>query len=296
MIKTPRPRVNPGVTLWIRVRFARKSIESFRAPASAHSERMARFLQCIVERTLAGRADELKEYLLGVEVFDHKHDYDPRVDPIVRVEARRLRSKLEDYYENHGAEAGVVIELPKGGYIPTIRPPGPTPTSDAPTERTRSVAVLPITSNGRDAEYEYLCEGITQEIIHALTKATDLRVVAWHSAARFSANEDVSSVGRQLGVCYVLRGTLRVSGGRLRLLAQLIDTATAEYVWSESYDRRLADVFDIEQDISDFHRQRVADADRRLPPADRESRGVRSLPQRPLSLEQANRRWLTPGR
>ena len=216
----------------------------------AHSERMARFLQCIVERTLAGRADELKEYLLGVEVFDRKHDYDPRVDPIVRVEARRLRSKLEDYYENHGAEAGVVIELPKGGYIPTIRPPGPAPTSDAPTERTRSVAVLPITSNGRDAEYEYLCEGITQEIIHALTKATDLRVVAWHSAARFSANEDVSSVGRQLGVCYVLRGTLRVSGGRLRLLAQLIDTATAEYVWSESYDRRLADVFDIEQDIS----------------------------------------------
>jgi TolB-like protein/Flp pilus assembly protein TadD len=222
------------------------------SPGFAHSERMTRFLQCVVERKLAGRADELKEYLLGVEVFDRKPDYDPRVDPIVRVEARRLRSKLEDYYENHGADSEIVIELPKGGYIPTMRPSGPAPpVPSAPVERHRSVAVLPITSNSRDAEHEYLCEGITQEIIHALTKATGLRVVAWQSAARFSSkDQDASSVGRQLGVSYVLRGTLRVSGGRLRVLAQLIDTANAEYIWSESYDRQIADVFDIEQDIS----------------------------------------------
>ena len=113
------------------------------------------------------------------------------------------------------------------------------------------MAVLPIQNNSRDSEYDYLCEGITQEVIHALTKAMGLRVVAWQSAARFTAPEhDTSSVARQLGVSYVLRGTLRVASGRLRLLAQLIDPATGEYIWSESYDRRIADVFDIEQDIS----------------------------------------------
>ena len=69
-----------------------------RSPGFTHSERMARFLRCVVERALAGRGEELKEYLIGVEVFDRKTDYDPRVDPIVRVEARRLRSKLEEFY------------------------------------------------------------------------------------------------------------------------------------------------------------------------------------------------------
>ena len=62
------------------------------------SQRMCRFLRFAVEQALAGAGDQIKEYLIGVEVFDRKHDYDPRVDPIVRVEARRLRAKLKAYY------------------------------------------------------------------------------------------------------------------------------------------------------------------------------------------------------
>src|SRR5712671_1078140 len=64
----------------------------------ASSARMSRFLRFAVERALSGQSEQLKEYVLGVEVFDRKESYDPRVDPIVRVEARRLRSKLESYY------------------------------------------------------------------------------------------------------------------------------------------------------------------------------------------------------
>src|SRR5947207_14876313 len=82
---------------------------------------MRRFLRVVVERTLAGRAGELKEYLIGVEAFDRKQSYDPRMDPIVRVEARRLRSKLKAYYEGDGRENPVVIELVPGGYAPYIR-------------------------------------------------------------------------------------------------------------------------------------------------------------------------------
>jgi TolB-like protein/Flp pilus assembly protein TadD len=218
----------------------------------AHSERMARFLRCVVERALAGRGEEVKEYLLGVEVFDRKSDYDPRVDPIVRVEARRLRAKLEEFYAANGKESQILIELPKGSYVPCFRYPGIQASAEQESrERTRSVAVLPILNNSRDSEHDYLCEGITQEIIHALTKATGLRVVAWQSAARFTSNDhDVYAIGRQLGVSFVLRGTLRTANGRVRLLAQLIDTASGEYIWSESYDRQIADVLDIEQDIS----------------------------------------------
>ena len=222
-----------------------------RSPGFANSERMARFLRCVVERAIAGRGDELKEYLVGVEVFDRRTDYDPRVDPIVRVEARRLRGKLEEYYAAPGAgQSGVVIELPKGAYVPSFRHPDSAPVTQ-PVTRPRSVAVLPIANNSRDVEWDFLCDAITQEVIHALTKASGLRVVAWQSAARFTAQqEDVYSIGRKLGVSYVLRGTLRASAGRIRLLAQLIDTSNGEYLWSESYDRDMADVFDIEQEIS----------------------------------------------
>src|SRR5215510_7133587 len=65
----------------------------------ANSERMTRFLRFTVEQTLQGRGDQIKEYLLGLEVFDRNQSYDPRIDPIVRVEAGRLRSKLSEYYE-----------------------------------------------------------------------------------------------------------------------------------------------------------------------------------------------------
>lgn len=87
----------------------------------SQSERLSRFLRFAVEETLRGRGEQLKEYLLGVEVFDREESYDPRTDPIVRVEAGRLRSKLAKYYEAEGRADPVVIEFPKGAYVPVFR-------------------------------------------------------------------------------------------------------------------------------------------------------------------------------
>lgn len=89
------------------------------APAFA-SGRHPRFLRYVVERTLAGEADQLKEYVLGLEVFDRSDGYDPRLDSIVRVEARRLRAKLEEYYAGPGADDPVVIDIPRGSYVPVF--------------------------------------------------------------------------------------------------------------------------------------------------------------------------------
>ena len=77
-------------------------------------------LRFVVERTLDGQGDQLKEYLLGVEVFDRPTEYDPRLDSIVRVEARRLRAKLAEYYEAEGAGDALRFRLTKGGYAPTF--------------------------------------------------------------------------------------------------------------------------------------------------------------------------------
>jgi hypothetical protein len=82
------------------------------------SERLRRFLQFIVLRALDGEGDQLKEYRIGVEVFDRSSSYDPRLDPVVRLEARRLRAKLKAYYEGEGQRDPLRIEVPKGGYVP----------------------------------------------------------------------------------------------------------------------------------------------------------------------------------
>lgn len=87
----------------------------------SESDRLRRFLVFATEASLSGDAASLKEYVLGREVFDRGGDYDPRLDPIVRVEARRLRSKLTGYYEGPGVADEVRIEFEKGSYVPLFR-------------------------------------------------------------------------------------------------------------------------------------------------------------------------------
>jgi tetratricopeptide (TPR) repeat protein len=88
----------------------------------ARNERLSRFLSFVVEQHLQGRSQELKESVLGAEVFGRQPGYNSKFDPVVRTEARRLRARLAEYYIGAGAESAIVIDLPKGGYVPVIRP------------------------------------------------------------------------------------------------------------------------------------------------------------------------------
>lgn len=93
----------------------------------ANADRISRFLRLTVEMKLRGEEGRIKEFLLGQEVFDRGADYDPRLDPIVRVEARRLRQRLAEYYEGPGKTEQLRIEFPKGGYAPVILATQPEP-------------------------------------------------------------------------------------------------------------------------------------------------------------------------
>ena len=88
------------------------------SPGFARNERLSRFLRFVVEEHLDGRDGELKESVIAVEVFGRSPDFDSRLDPVVRTEAVRLRSRLKEYYLEHGKADEVIIELPKGGYVP----------------------------------------------------------------------------------------------------------------------------------------------------------------------------------
>jgi TolB-like protein/Flp pilus assembly protein TadD len=131
-------------------------------------------------------------------------------------------------------------------------PAGTTPTATSLTATPgKSVAVLPFVNMSADLENEYFSDGVAEEIINALTRIQGLRVASRTSSFAFKGkNEDISGIGRQLKVGTVLEGSVRKSGDMLRVTAQLVNVADGYQFWSERYDRKLEDVFAIQDEIA----------------------------------------------
>jgi adenylate cyclase len=122
----------------------------------------------------------------------------------------------------------------------------PLPLPDKP-----SVAVLPFTDMSTDSEQEFFADGIAEDIITALSRYPSLFVIARNSCFTYKGRAvDVKQVGRELGVRYVLEGSLRKSGNRIRVTAQLVEAETGKHVWSERYDRDLAAIFAVQDEIT----------------------------------------------
>ena len=201
----------------------------------------------IVEETLAGRGDRLKEYLVGVDVFGKDVNFDPRMDPIVRVQARRLRIRLASYYQDEGHSDQVIIELPKGGYAPVFRSseavPAKKPLSAALFSR-NTVMVLPFADNSPAGDLEYFCQGLSQEIIHSLSKMNSLVLLSADKAA------ESPEMGNNQGAGMVISGSIRKSRDILRITTHLTDAVRGCYLWSDSIDRKLDDSFAIQEEIA----------------------------------------------
>jgi len=252
------------------------------------AERLSRFLRFIVEQALEG--SPVKETVVGMEVFGRKPGYDPRLDGVVRVEAVKLRSRLKEYYESEGAGDPIRIDLPRGGYLPTFEGPSGDPPAPPPRPAQTgwwrdwrvvipplalvaliagyllakgphrpphdpgspsSIAVLPFVNLSSDKENEYFSDGLTDDLIDALTKVQGLRVVARSSAFQFKGQSvDIRAAGHQLGVSTVLEGSVQKAGDRLRITAQLSSAADGYHLWSETFDRDAKDVFAVQDEIS----------------------------------------------
>ena len=252
------------------------------------SRQLQRMLRFLVEETLAGRGERLKEYVLGVELFGRPDSYDPRLDSLVRVEARRLRTTLDRYYADEGSRDPVIIELAKGSYIPSFRRRILDAPSDTPPPSIRAhgkwlwltvavvlvlvagavlrywylrqprggplqnatIAVLPFDNLSNEAESEYFCFGLMDEITIELARPGELRVVARTSAARFKRGDDIANIARQLNVDAVLEGSVRRSAGRVLVAAQLINAADRLHIWSEMYERSSTDLLRAQDEIA----------------------------------------------
>ena len=128
------------------------------------------------------------------------------------------------------------------------------PGRDVPNSRadaeTPSVAVLPFDNMGSDAD-EFFCDGLVEDIITALSKLAGMRVVARNSTFVYKGRPvDVREAGRQLGARFVLEGSVRRAGDRVRITAQLIDAKDGAHLWAERYDRSLDDIFAIQDQLT----------------------------------------------
>jgi TolB-like protein len=235
------------------------------------SDQLKRLLRLVVTRTLNGQSGLLKEYNLGLEVFQRPPDYDPKVDPIVRVQARRLRTKLDEYYAGEGAEAQLVIRIPKGAYVPSfdklelpVQPPVPRKrwlvawaggvllllvvavwvvprwtARDRPSETDirRSVAVLPLEAFNQRDNRDRVADEIAEVLTTELGKSGDLRVVSRTSVSRYRQTSlDLPAIARQLHVRWVVEGGVGAGAGRTYVKLRAIDSSTDRKVWADVFD------------------------------------------------------------
>jgi TolB-like protein len=163
---------------------------------------------------------------------------------------RQVRNKLRISFDDLGAQTLRNITEPVRAYrvsdVPALTATPTEVTTDKP-----SVAVLPFTNISGDPEQEYFSDGITEDIITELSKISGLFVIARHSTFIYKGRSVTArQVGRDLGVRYALEGSVRKAGNRLRITAQLVDVPTDHHLWAERYDRDLADIFAVQEEVA----------------------------------------------
>jgi TolB-like protein len=127
----------------------------------------------------------------------------------------------------------------------------PSSTATASASPDRSVAVLPFADMSAGKDQEYFADGISEEVLNLLAKVPQLRVIARTSSFSFKGKEaDIAEIARKLGVAHVLEGSVRTSGDKVRITAQLIRASDSSHLWSEAYDRKLTDVFAVQDEIA----------------------------------------------
>jgi len=200
--------------------------------AFRHSHRHRQFLGYLVDCKLSGRLTALREIALGIEFFHRPPGtYDPKTDAVVRVEAGRLRQRLDRYYEGEGAAAAFEIHLDKGSYLPVFRVRAPAAVASASQS---CVAVLEVPSATPSAEDVERAAGLTDEVVQTLTRLAQVRVLGPESSRAAEAATAPEQARRRLNVEWIVRARWPPPG--TTLLVEVVSTATSEVLLSKGID------------------------------------------------------------
>src|SRR5690349_10365824 len=193
------------------------------------SHRIRRFLQFVVEECLLGQHHRLKEYLIGLEVFNRREAFDPRVDSIVRVEARRLRAKIEEYYLTEGREDELRILLRKGSYVPVFeyRRDGSNGLGGFTPSHRRSISISSFLVSNGGGNHMALVDDIKRRLAHVLIKEGYFRVLSPSQLPSATAEPGADPPRAD----YLLEGIVEIHELRIRLILQLQNGMDGSYSW-----------------------------------------------------------------
>jgi TolB-like protein len=225
------------------------------SPAFKVTPRQKKFLEFIVKNTLDGNADQLKGYTIATEVFGRKDTFNQSNDPIVSVEARRLRRALEHYYLVAGIQDPVVIDIPKGGYVPTFRFRDTLQSDYSAIEKEfynteilggwPTVFIRPFKVLSESINPNFVAEGFITELAIELARYQDIRVLMK------PLGEELPSI-KEPRTRFLIDGSIRHGQHKIRVAVHLFDKKTDNQIWGDVYDCNLktVDLFTFQQEIA----------------------------------------------
>ena len=231
------------------------------------ASRLKDLLSYVVHAAANGKsADERRT---ASELFGKGGDFNPTLDPIIRVHFGRLRRYLTRYYNSEGQQDPVVIEIPSRSYTPTFHfrkygqasngssngksnhPSQPMENAGAPGDHAQSIAVLPFANLTQDPKQDPFCYGLTEEVTTALAAVPSVNVVVSSATVQFRDDHfDVREVGRELGVALTLEGSVRMERGQTRVTAQLTRSKNGVVIWSDSFDEKVTGTLNTQRTLA----------------------------------------------
>ena len=219
------------------------------------ASRLQQFLRYVVQSYCQGKAREISQYSIGVEAFGFNDQFDPQQSSVVRMEAGRLRRRLSLYYATEGVKDQLIIEIPKGSYIPVItsRDAEPAPLEpvlarqkDVSKKRSHvdhpnlRVAVVPFQNISGDDQLDYFADGLSEEITSVLSLYKDFSVVPPIATRNLSGEQiNLGEIARIYQARYVLDASIRKAKDLVRIIVRLSDTSENSLLWANTYDTSL---------------------------------------------------------
>jgi TolB-like protein len=233
----------------------------FLCPAFAVSDILRRFLTYIIEETLAGRSNTIKEYTIAVNVLNKPISFKPQHDAIVRIHAGRLRRALNYYYKEQGINDNIEISVPKGSYVPVFgnaRKSEEAADQDFCLQEQQQVSdavtivIMPFRTFESDISRLAFADSLGQQLSAEFGRFSDFSVISYYTTQQLtSKNNGIQELASNFGAQYVVTGNLQFESRRLRVAVQLTDTHTGTQIWTELYHRRYnaSNLFEVADNI-----------------------------------------------
>jgi TolB-like protein len=201
------------------------------------AERLKKFLQFIAEQTLHGNEDQLKQYTIATSAFDRGDEFDPQKDPIVRIQAARLRERLNKYYQTEGKKDPLLIIIPKGSYVPIFSRQGKFEDNyvhnDLPQTTEPSIAVFPFKNLTGKESLQYIADGFTEELIITLSSYKYVTVIRAFNKTEDPLNSTDNRTFNQIE--FLLNGSIRFNREKIKVIVTLSDANSDEVIWGNEF-------------------------------------------------------------